>query len=93
MTNSGPPPTRPTSRLSDVNYGVRKSRRLLIDTMRALSEFGEAVTVVGAHAVHEWVQAASGSTRLPDASSSPIEDWTMPLGWARGVAMGFASRG
>lgn len=63
--------------LGDSQYGVQKSRRLIIDTTRALGVHAEAVTVVGAHAVHVWVQtkwgeAAMESTRDGDLVIDPV---------------------
>ena len=52
MTNQPMPPTRRPNTLAQARLGVHQSRRLLIDTLRALDEFADAVTVVGAHAVH-----------------------------------------
>jgi len=52
MTTSPRPPQRQRANPSDLAYGVQSSRRLLIDTIRALADFGDAITVVGAHAVH-----------------------------------------
>ena len=56
-------PVRSPATTSDMRYGVVHSRRLLIDTIRALNEFADAVTVIGAHAVHVWVQDAWGQLR------------------------------
>ena len=44
----------------DARYGAERSRRLLITTIVALGEHADAVTVVGAHAVHVWVQKKWG---------------------------------
>jgi len=56
---------------------VQASRRLLIDTIRALTDFIDAITVVGAHAVHMWVQDVLGSidmqaTRDADVVVNPV---------------------
>lgn len=58
-----PPPLRPRS-IGDARYGAAASRRLLIDTIHALAEFGPSVTVVGAHAVHVWVERAWGAVEM-----------------------------
>jgi hypothetical protein len=44
--------------------GAANSRRLLVHTIKALKEFKEAVTVIGAHAVHIWVEQAWGPTGM-----------------------------
>jgi hypothetical protein len=50
---------------------------MLVDTLRALADFDEAITVVGAHAVHVWVQGAWGpidmqATRDADLAVNPV---------------------
>lgn len=62
---------------ADARYGAARSRRLLIETVVALEAFQDAVTVVGAHAVHVWVQSAWGaidmeSTRDGDLVLDPV---------------------
>jgi hypothetical protein len=74
--NTPRPPIRAAATFRDVSYGVRRSRRLLIDTIRALSDFSDGLTVVGAHAVHVWVQDALGpvpmqATRDADVAVNP----------------------
>ena len=71
------PPRRPRANARDLAYGVQSSRRLLIDTIRALAEFGGAITVVGAHAVHVWAQDVLGpvdmqATRDADVVVNPV---------------------
>ena len=61
----------------NIRYGVAQSRRLLIKALKAMSVFKEAITVVGAHAVHVWIQEAWGkiemeATRDSDVSVNPI---------------------
>lgn len=61
----------------DARYGAERSRRLLITTIVALGEHADAVTVVGAHAVHVWVQKKWGpidmeSTRDGDLAVNPV---------------------
>lgn len=70
------PPRRPRS-LADARYGAAASRRLLIDAINALEEFGRSATVVGAHAVHVWVEQAWGpvemeATRDGDVAINPV---------------------
>ena len=50
--------------VGDMAFGAANSRRLLIHSVQALSPFGNAVTVVGAHAVHVWVEQAWGPTDM-----------------------------
>ncbi|ACZ31890.1 hypothetical protein Xcel_2877 [Xylanimonas cellulosilytica DSM 15894] len=69
-------PRRPLSQ-ADARYGAARSRRLLLEAIAALDEFEAAITVVGAHAVHVWVQAAWGaidmeSTRDGDLAVNPV---------------------
>jgi len=47
-----------------MQYGAANSRRLLIHTIQALGPFKDAVTVIGAHAVHVWVEKAWGPTMM-----------------------------
>lgn len=61
----------------DARYGAERSRRLLITTILALGDHADAVTVVGAHAVHVWVQKKWGpidmeSTRDGDLAINPV---------------------
>ena len=75
-TFSEPPQRRPVS-LRDATYGVQSSRKLLIDTIRALADFCDAITVIGAHAVHFWVVDALGpvdmqTTRDADVAINPV---------------------
>jgi len=77
MTNQPMPPTRRPNTSAQARLGVHQSRRLLIDTLRALDEFADAVTVVGAHAVHVWVQDSWGpidmqATRDADLAVNPV---------------------
>jgi hypothetical protein len=70
-------PTRPATTVRDVAYGVQQSRRLLIDTIKALADFADGITVVGAHAVHVWVQDTLGpipmqATRDADVAVNPV---------------------
>lgn len=58
--------------MSSVRYGAASSRRLLIDAIKALSVFGDAITVVGAHAVHVWVQNAWGRIDMEATRDSDI---------------------
>ncbi|MDR1184507.1 MAG: hypothetical protein LBK67_06890 [Coriobacteriales bacterium] len=63
--------------MMNIRYGAAHSRRLLIETARALSVFQNAITVIGAHAIHAWVQNAWGpiemeATRDSDVSINPI---------------------
>ncbi|MDR1151137.1 MAG: hypothetical protein LBK72_01440 [Bifidobacteriaceae bacterium] len=63
--------------VGDAQYGAARSRRLLVDTIRALGPLGSAATVVGAHAVHLWVQDAWGpvameATRDADVVVNPV---------------------
>ena len=48
--------------VGDARYGAANSRRLLIHTVRALGPFRDGITVIGAHAVHVWVEKAWGPT-------------------------------
>jgi len=62
--------------MADIRYGAIRSRRLLIDAVYALSMFKDAITVVGAHAVHEWVKETWGpvdmeATRDADITINP----------------------
>ncbi|MCL1923943.1 MAG: hypothetical protein FWG15_08870 [Propionibacteriaceae bacterium] len=50
--------------VGDMRFGAARSRRLLVDTVRALGPFSEATTVIGAHAVHVWVEKAWGTTDM-----------------------------
>lgn len=64
-------------RLEDARYGAERSRRLLITTIVALGKHADAMTVVGAHAVHVWVQKKWGpidmeSTRDGDIAINPV---------------------
>lgn len=66
-----------TPRFEDARYGAERSRRLLIEAILALQEHADAVTVVGAHAVHVWVQKKWGaidmeSTRDGDLAVNPV---------------------
>jgi len=77
MTTYPQPPQRRRANLRDLSYGVQSSRRLLIDTIRALAGFGDAITVVGAHAVHVWAQDMLGpvdmqATRDADVVVNPV---------------------
>ena len=54
------------------SYGAIRSRRLLIDAVNALSLFQDAITVVGAHAVHEWVKEAWGSVDIEATRDADI---------------------
>jgi hypothetical protein len=59
-----------------IRYGAIRSRRLLIDAIKALSPFREALVVIGAHAIHVWAQQAWGpiemeATRDADVSINP----------------------
>ena len=70
------PPHPPLSQ-ADARYGAARSRRLLIDTIDALGPFAGSVTVIGAHAVHVWVQEAWGpvdieATRDGDVVLNPV---------------------
>lgn len=61
----------------DARYGAERSRRLLLTTILALGDHADAVTVVGAHAVHVWVQKTWGpidmeSTRDGDLAINPV---------------------
>jgi len=47
-----------------MRYGAANSRRLLIHTIQALGPFKDAVTVIGAHAVHVWVEKTWGQTLM-----------------------------
>jgi hypothetical protein len=63
--------------ISDIQYGVFSSRRLLIKTIQALEPFEDAVTVIGAHAVHLWLTKAWGpinmqATRDADIAINPM---------------------
>jgi hypothetical protein len=69
-------PQRPLTE-ADARYGAAQSRRLLVDAISALDAFADAVTVVGAHAVHVWVQEAWGpidmeTTRDGDVALNPV---------------------
>ena len=77
MTNQSMPPSHHPHTLADARYGVQRSRRLLIDTLRTLANSRDAITVVGAHAVHVWVQDAWGpidmqTTRDADLAINPV---------------------
>jgi len=66
----------PVSMLS-ARFGVAQSRRLLVDTIRTLAGFSDAITVIGAHAVHVWTQEAWGlvemqATRDADLAVNPV---------------------
>lgn len=61
----------------NARYGAEQSRRLLITTIQALGDHAKAMTVVGAHAVHVWVQKKWGpidmeSTRDGDLVLNPL---------------------
>ena len=63
--------------MPNMRFGVVMSRRLLVEAIRALDVFMEAITVIGAHAVHVWVQNAWGpiemeATRDSDISINPV---------------------
>jgi hypothetical protein len=65
------------STIVDVHYAAIRSRRLLIDAINALAPFKDAITVIGAHAVHIWAQKALGpidmeATRDADVSINPL---------------------
>ena len=71
------PPSRTAATLRGVAFGMQQSRRLLIDTLRALVGFDDGITVVGAHAVHVWVQDTFGpipmqATRDADVAVNPV---------------------
>jgi len=71
------PSQRQGANQRDLAYGVQSSRRLLIDTIRALADFSDAITVIGAHAVHVWVQDILGpidmqATRDADVAVNPV---------------------
>ena len=70
--NTTEPPVRPSATLQDVTFGVQQSRRLLIDTIRALADFSDGITVVGAHAVHVWVQNALGPVPMQATRDADI---------------------
>ena len=77
MTTPPQPPRRRPANLQDATYGVLSSRRLLIDTISALAAFSDAITVVGAHAVHIWAQDVLGpvdmqATRDADVAVNPV---------------------
>jgi len=77
MTNQSIPPIRHPATLADARYGVQQSRRMLVDTLQILVDFRDAITVVGAHAVHVWVQDAWGpidmqATRDADLAVNPV---------------------
>jgi len=77
MTTYPQPRQRQRANLRNLAYGVQSSRKLLIDTIRALADFGDAMTVVGAHAVHVWVQDVLGpvdmqATRDADVAVNPV---------------------
>jgi hypothetical protein len=60
----------------NARYGAEQSRRLLIATIETLGSHADAMTVVGAHAVHVWVQKKWGpidmeSTRDGDLAVNP----------------------
>lgn len=48
------------STIDHAHYGVVHSRNLIIATTRALGSHADAVTVVGAHAVHAWARTKWG---------------------------------
>ena len=71
------PPPRTTATLRNLSFDVQRSRRLLIDTVRALGSFGDGITVIGAHAVHVWAQDTLGpipmqATRDADVVINPV---------------------
>jgi hypothetical protein len=75
--NTPNPPVKAAASVRDVFFGVQQSRRLLIDTIRALSDFSDSLTVIGAHAVHVWVQETLGAmpmqaTRDADVAVNPV---------------------
>jgi len=50
--------------VADMQYGAANSRRLLVDTVQALTPFQDAVTVVGAHAIHIWIEQTWGKSEM-----------------------------
>ncbi|MDR1767205.1 MAG: hypothetical protein LBR32_02030, partial [Propionibacteriaceae bacterium] len=63
--------------VGDMLHGAVASRRLLVRAVKALEEFKDAVTVIGAHAVHVWVEQAWGpismeATRDADIALNPL---------------------
>jgi hypothetical protein len=64
------------STMTDIRFGAIRSRRLLLESIKALEQFIDAITVIGAHAVHVWAQEAWGpiemeATRDADVSINP----------------------
>ena len=53
-------------------HGAVRSRRLLVDTIKALGQFADSVTVVGAHAVHIRVADLLGRVRLQATRDADI---------------------
>ncbi|MDR1186579.1 MAG: hypothetical protein LBK95_03855 [Bifidobacteriaceae bacterium] len=70
--NGSIPPRRPPVTAADMDYGAARSRRLLIDAAKALSSFGDAVTVIGAHAVHVWAEEAWGPTQMESTRDADV---------------------
>lgn len=75
MKNTSGTSRRPL--MEDARYGAERSRRLLITTIIALGPYTDALTIVGAHAVHLWVQKKWGpidmeSTRDGDLVVDPV---------------------
>jgi len=58
--------------MTSVRHGAARSRRMLIEAIKALSAFEEATTVIGAHAVHVWVQDAWGQIDIEATRDSDI---------------------
>jgi hypothetical protein len=54
----------PIHSIAEMRHGAANSRRLLVHTIDALNDFNDAVTVIGAHAVHFWVERAWGPTEM-----------------------------
>jgi len=55
-----------------MQYGAANSCRLLVHTIQALGPFKDAVTVIGAHAVHVWVEKAWGPTAMETTRDGDI---------------------
>ncbi|MDR1184436.1 MAG: hypothetical protein LBK67_06525, partial [Coriobacteriales bacterium] len=58
--------------MANIRYGAARSRRLLIEAIRALGDFKKAITVIGAHAVHAWVEDAWGRIEMEATRDSDI---------------------
>jgi len=63
--------------IDNAHFGVERSRGLILATTRALGVHADAVTVVGAHAVHAWARTKWGdidmeSTRDGDLVINPV---------------------